>query len=399
MLALRVSDEQLKALHKALGPTAGMSWRPRTAPCASTSPRWSMCGREGRVARRFRGLAPAQAPDAAHSRCMVPPAMTSASTRGPHTWTQLAPSARWRAFRGPVSTAPCGWRSGHRSGARPRAAGPAGRGDRLVACVYALNTTVKLIVRRRDPNCRDCRRDQRAHAAQLPQRPCLHVVRRRTAVHAAGAARSAAPGAGGQLRRVALYLGVHYPSDMLAGALLGRSRRPFLATLPAVSKGRGRLRLDEHADRHRRDAQRGQVLAVQRAHQGRSGGRQLPVHHDRAQRRRSAGARSTGWRRWPRLVGASEIVWDTIDFHDIAGLVAGAHEGEGLGNRFLANIRETDAIVHVVRAHSDRERGPPRGPGRPMARHRNDRDRAGARRPRAGRAARGARRKAGQGRR
>ncbi len=54
-----------------------------------------------------------------------------------------------------------------------------------------------------------------------------------------------------------------------------------------------------------------------------------------------------------RTVGASEIVWDTVDFHDIAGLVAGAHKGEGLGNRFLANIRETDAIVHVVRAHHD----------------------------------------------
>jgi ribosome-binding ATPase len=54
-----------------------------------------------------------------------------------------------------------------------------------------------------------------------------------------------------------------------------------------------------------------------------------------------------------RTVGASEIVWDTVDFHDIAGLVAGAHEGEGLGNRFLANIRETDAIVHVVRVHGD----------------------------------------------
>src|ERR1035437_10031010 len=54
-----------------------------------------------------------------------------------------------------------------------------------------------------------------------------------------------------------------------------------------------------------------------------------------------------------RTVGAAEIVWDTIDFHDIAGLVAGAHEGEGLGNRFLANIRETHAIVHVVRAHGD----------------------------------------------
>lgn len=50
---------------------------------------------------------------------------------------------------------------------------------------------------------------------------------------------------------------------------------------------------------------------------------------------------------------SAEVVWDTIAFHDIAGLVAGAHAGEGLGNRFLANIRETDAIVHVVRAHGD----------------------------------------------
>jgi GTP-binding protein YchF len=52
-------------------------------------------------------------------------------------------------------------------------------------------------------------------------------------------------------------------------------------------------------------------------------------------------------------VKASKIVWDTIAFHDIAGLVAGAHNGEGLGNQFLANIRETDALVHVVRAHGD----------------------------------------------
>jgi ribosome-binding ATPase len=52
-------------------------------------------------------------------------------------------------------------------------------------------------------------------------------------------------------------------------------------------------------------------------------------------------------------IGASSIVPDTIAFHDIAGLVAGASQGEGLGNKFLANIRETDAIVHVVRAHHD----------------------------------------------
>ncbi len=42
-----------------------------------------------------------------------------------------------------------------------------------------------------------------------------------------------------------------------------------------------------------------------------------------------------------------------IEFVDIAGLVKGASKGEGLGNKFLANIRETDAIVHVVRCFDD----------------------------------------------
>ncbi len=68
-----------------------------------------------------------------------------------------------------------------------------------------------------------------------------------------------------------------------------------------------------------------------------------------------------------RTVDASEIVWDTVDFHDIAGLVAGAHKGEGLGNRFLANIRETDAIVHVVRAHGDENVIHPEGRVNPLA--------------------------------
>ena len=52
-------------------------------------------------------------------------------------------------------------------------------------------------------------------------------------------------------------------------------------------------------------------------------------------------------------VGATPVVHETIQFHDIAGLVRGAHEGEGLGNKFLGNIRETDAILHVVRVHDD----------------------------------------------
>jgi GTP-binding protein YchF len=68
-----------------------------------------------------------------------------------------------------------------------------------------------------------------------------------------------------------------------------------------------------------------------------------------------------------RTVDASEIVRDTVDFHDIAGLVAGAHKGEGLGNRFLANIRETDAIVHVVRAHGDENVIHPEGRVDPLA--------------------------------
>ncbi len=50
---------------------------------------------------------------------------------------------------------------------------------------------------------------------------------------------------------------------------------------------------------------------------------------------------------------AAKIVPTAIEFVDIAGLVAGAHKGEGLGNKFLANIRETDMIAHVVRGFAD----------------------------------------------
>lgn len=49
-----------------------------------------------------------------------------------------------------------------------------------------------------------------------------------------------------------------------------------------------------------------------------------------------------------------EIIPSVIEFVDIAGLVQGASEGEGLGNKFLANIRETDAIIHVIRCFEDK---------------------------------------------
>ena len=53
------------------------------------------------------------------------------------------------------------------------------------------------------------------------------------------------------------------------------------------------------------------------------------------------------------LVKPEKVVPTTMEFVDIAGLVAGASKGEGLGNKFLANIRETDAIAHVVRCFED----------------------------------------------
>ena len=74
----------------------------------------------------------------------------------------------------------------------------------------------------------------------------------------------------------------------------------------------------------------------------------VPVRDERLERgraRRSAPRRSSGTRSTSTTS---------------PGLVAGAHKGEGLGNRFLANIRETDAIVHVVRAHGDENVSTPR---------------------------------------
>ena len=53
------------------------------------------------------------------------------------------------------------------------------------------------------------------------------------------------------------------------------------------------------------------------------------------------------------IVKPEKVIATTMEFVDIAGLVEGASKGEGLGNQFLANIRETDAIAHVVRCFED----------------------------------------------
>ena len=56
---------------------------------------------------------------------------------------------------------------------------------------------------------------------------------------------------------------------------------------------------------------------------------------------------------WVEMYHTKKIIPAAIEFVDIAGLVKGASKGEGLGNQFLANIREVDAIVHVVRCFED----------------------------------------------
>src|SRR3546814_16871202 len=53
------------------------------------------------------------------------------------------------------------------------------------------------------------------------------------------------------------------------------------------------------------------------------------------------------------IAGSKAVIETQLEFVDIAGLVRGASKGEGLGNQFLANIREVDAIVHVLRCFEE----------------------------------------------
>ena len=88
------------------------------------------------------------------------------------------------------------------------------------------------------------------------------------------------------------------------------------------------------------------------------------------------------------IVKPERIVPAIVEFVDIAGLVAGASKGEGLGNQFLAHIRETDAIVNVVRCFDDDNVIHVAGKVDPRGRHRGHPDRALPGRPGHGRARR-----------
>ena len=68
-----------------------------------------------------------------------------------------------------------------------------------------------------------------------------------------------------------------------------------------------------------------------------------------------------------RIAGSKEIIPARMNFVDIAGLVEGASKGEGLGNQFLANIRETDAIIYVLRCFENDDITHVRGTVDPIA--------------------------------
>ena len=106
--------------------------------------------------------------------------------------------------------------------------------------------------------------------------------------------------------------------------------------------------------RHRRPAECRQVDALQRADR-RPRRRRRRTIRSAPSSRMSARSRCPirGSTRWRSSPSPTQIIPTRLTFVDIAGLVRGASKGEGLGNQFLANIREVDAIAHVVRCFED----------------------------------------------
>ena len=150
------------------------------------------------------------------------------------------------------------------------------------------------------------------------------------------------------------YLGMHYPSDVVAGALLGVVLGLIVPPLPLMKVG---------------------IVGLPNA--GKStlfnaltkGGAQTGDYPFTTIEPNVAVAEVPDERleQVAATVRSSKLEPATIYFHDIAGLVKGASEGEGLGNQFLASIRETDAICHVVRCHTESDVPHPDGRVDPLA--------------------------------
>ena len=105
--------------------------------------------------------------------------------------------------------------------------------------------------------------------------------------------------------------------------------------------------------RHRRAAQRGQVHPLQRALRRAARRRRTTRSAPSSRTWAWCRCRTSGWTSSSALVKPQKKIPTSLEFVDIAGLVRGASKGEGLGNQFLANIRQVDAVLHVLRCFED----------------------------------------------
>ena len=187
-----------------------------------------------------------------------------------------------------------------------------------------------------------CRRRRRA----LPDRRGARAEGRR-----GGAARPRRSAAPRRARRSRAAGAARHP----AGERQGKRASALAENLKRWLKGRSREELIHGLQmRHRRPAERRQVHPLQRADaDGGGAGGQLSVLHHRAQRRRRRRARPAARQAGRRSASRPQIIPTRLTFVDIAGLVRGASKGEGLGNQFLANIREVDAVAYVLRCFED----------------------------------------------
>ena len=219
--------------------------------------------------------------------------------------------------------------------AHPRRRDEYVRAVRVVFLAYLANIALKHVVRRARPLLEDLP----AMSPTITQLsyPSAHST---TSFAAAAALRGALPApplyaAAGAMALSRVYVGVHYPTDVVAGRRLRHRAggadpmKVGIVGLPNAGKSslfNALTRAGAQAANYPFTTVEPNVAVV-------------PVPDERLDA-------------VVDTIKATPTVYETIEFHDIAGLVRGAHEGEGLGNKFLANIRETDALVHVVRAHA-----------------------------------------------
>ena len=221
---------------------------------------------------------------------------------------------------------------------------------RVVLIAFVANTAIKQVVRRSRP---DLGPDLPPLVSTISGRsyPSAHAT---TSFAAAGALSRVLPApplyaAAGAMALTRPYLGVHYPSDVVAGARARASPREAAVKIGIVGlPNAGKSSLFNALTRAGAPAANYPFTTLEP---------NVAV----------VGVPDERLDRVAETVGATPIVHEVIQFHDIAGLVRGAHQGEGLGNQFLGNIRETDAILHVVRVHDDAQVVHPEGRVDPLA--------------------------------